>query len=64
MSLPCKNIDVMSSICSKSKRFCIHCAGYEAREFVNLGDDIAKTIKVPELPKESNYRNPINKGKK
>lgn len=32
MSMPCKNIDVMSSICNLTKRFCIHCAGYEARE--------------------------------
>ncbi len=30
--LPCKNIDVMSSICNLTKRFCINCAGYEARE--------------------------------
>jgi len=50
--LLCKNIDVMSSICSKSKKFCIHCAGYEAREFINCGDDIAKVIKVPEITRE------------
>ena len=50
--LPCKNMDVMSYICSKTKRYCINCNGYEAREFVNPGDDIAKIIKIPEIIRE------------
>lgn len=54
MSLPCKNVDVMSSICSLTKRFCIHCAGYEARE---TPKEIAKEEKVEKIKTTYDTRN-------
>lgn len=71
MSLPCKNVDVMSSICNLTRRFCIHCAGYEARsnikEETNNGlDDIVRLKKNNESfnsPNEKRFSS-FNKGKK
>lgn len=55
MSLPCKNVDVMSSICNLTKRFCIHCAGYEARD--NIPKEIAKEEKVEKIKTTFDNRN-------
>jgi hypothetical protein len=60
--LPCKDINVESSICKRNNRICINCNGYEPIEQIESFDDGFNKVALPELPDNSNYRN--NKGKR
>jgi hypothetical protein len=68
MSLPCKNVDVMSSICNLTKRFCIHCAGYEARENIPKDNPIVGENKSEfaegKIAERKEIKGSFNKGKK